>query len=71
MHACQTDYVLIACGREPKGELLQENFKEKNISGFFIAGDVKTSKFRQVGIAVGDGIYTAMSIEEYLRGKIK
>ena len=63
------DYVLIACGREPNEELLSENFMEKNISGFYIAGDIKTGKFRQTGIAVGEGIHAAMSVEEYLRGK--
>jgi len=63
------DYVIIACGREPNDTLLTEGFKEKNISGFYIAGDVKTGKFRQTGIAVGQGIHAAMSAEEYLRGQ--
>ncbi len=65
----EADFVLIACGREPNEELLSDGFKEKNISGFYIAGDVKTGKFRQTGIAVGEGIHAAMRIEEYLRGK--
>ena len=60
---------VIESGREPNEELLSENFMEKNISDFYIAGDIKTGKFRQTGIAVGEGIHAAMSVEEYLRGK--
>lgn len=66
MHTCQVDYVLIACGREPNEALLSKDFKENNISGFYIAGDVRTGKFRQIGIAVGEGIRVAMNVEEYL-----
>lgn len=65
------DFVLIACGRKPNEELISKDFIESNISGFFIAGDVRTGKFRQTGIAVGQGIQAAMQVEEYLRGKTK
>ena len=65
-----SDYVLIACGRKPNLELLSNNLKKSNIPGLFIAGDVKTGKFRQVGIAIGKGIYSAMSAENYLRGSV-
>lgn len=65
------DFVLIACGRKPNEYLISKNFMENNISGFYIAGDVRTGKFRQTGIAVGQGIQAAMTAEEYLRGKTK
>lgn len=64
----ESDYVLIACGREPSKELLPKDFEKNNIPGLYIAGDVHTGKFRQVGIAVGEGIHVAMSAEMYLRG---
>jgi len=63
----RSDYILIACGRDPNEELLVEDFKKNNISGLYIAGDVRTGMFRQVGIAIGEGIYAAMSAETYLR----
>ena len=61
--------MLIACGRNPNTELINKNYKENIIPGLFIAGDVRTGEFRQTGIAVGEGISTAMRIEEFLRGK--
>lgn len=64
----KSDYVLIACGRKPNKTLFTKDLEKNNIPGFFIAGDVKTGQFRQVGIAVGEGIYAAMVIETYLRG---
>ena len=66
----KSDYVLIACGRKPNQALFTEDFEKNKIPGFYIAGDVKTGQFRQIGIAVGDGIHTAMEVEGYLRGKI-
>ena len=63
-----SDYVLIACGRKSNKKLLTKDFDNNNIPGFIIAGDVKTGQFRQVGIAVGEGIHAAMAIEAYLRG---
>lgn len=64
----KSDYVLIACGRESNKELLYEDFEKNDIPGLFIAGDVQIGKFRQVGIAVGEGIYAAMNLEMYLKG---
>jgi thioredoxin reductase (NADPH) len=63
-----SDYILLACGRKPNKSLITKNLENNNISGFFIAGDVKTRQFRQVGIAVGEGIHAAMATEAYLRG---
>lgn len=64
-----SNYVLIACGRKPNNELLKNEIKKNNIPGLYIAGDIQTGKFRQIGIAVGQGIHAAMKIEEYIRGK--
>ncbi len=69
MTKIKSDYVLIACGRKPNDDLIKKELKKNNISGFYIAGDVKTGRFRQVGIAVGEGIQAAMNVEAYLRGK--
>ena len=63
-----SDFVLIACGRKPNNDLLKDITKN-NISRVYIAGDVKTGRYRQTGIAVGEGIYAAMKTEQYLRGK--
>jgi len=66
----KSDYVLIACGRNPNKKLLSNDLEKSNVPGLYIAGDVRTEKFRQVGIAVGEGIYAAMSAETYLRGRL-
>ena len=63
----RADYILIACGREPSKELLSGGLEESNIRGLFLAGDVGIANFRQVGIAVGEGIKAAMNAETYLR----
>jgi thioredoxin reductase (NADPH) len=71
----QSDYILVACGREPDmkfmdGELLERlrinDAGDTNVPGLFLAGDVRRGDFRQVGIAVGDGISAAMSAVSYL-----
>ena len=56
---------------EQVAEYMEDSIKElekNNIPGFYFAGDIKTGRFRQVGIAVGEGIHTAMEVESYLRG---
>jgi thioredoxin reductase (NADPH) len=63
----QSDYILISCGRKPNNELFSSISEENNISGWFIAGDVTAGRFRQVGIAVGEGIKVAMNVEMYLK----
>jgi len=67
-YANKSDYVLIACGRNPNRELLSEDLEKSNTLGLYIAGDIRTGKFRQVGIAVGEGIHAAMHVETYLKG---
>jgi len=64
----KSDYILIACGRNPNNELLTNDIEKNNIPGLYIAGDVQTGRFRQTGIAVGQGIRVAMEIDTYIRG---
>jgi thioredoxin reductase len=71
------DFILVACGREPNTWFLSPLFKKylKTISdapqtalpGLYFAGDVVRGTYRQVGIAVGDGIRAAMMTERYLK----
>jgi len=63
----KADYILIACGREPNKEILSKDIEKSNMPSLYLAGDVRTGNFRQVGIAVGDGIRAAMSVETCLR----
>jgi len=71
------DYVLAACGRLPNTEFLTSSLRksvtrstsipETGVPGLFVAGDVVRGRHRQTGIAVGDGIRSAMLAEDYLR----
>lgn len=68
----QTDYVLIAIGREPNLEFLKDdvrNESDKLIEDgrLFYIGDVKNDRFRQTAICVGDGVKAAMKIHECYR----
>jgi thioredoxin reductase len=58
------DFGLIACGREANTSVLPPELAENwtKTSGLYLVGDVRRGDFRQVGIAVGDGILAAMSI---------
>jgi thioredoxin reductase len=55
----KADYLLFAIGREPCLSFLPQGIKNNRI---YLAGDVKNGIFRQTGIAIGDGIKTAMKI---------
>ena len=68
------DLVLIACGREPNLDFLPARLRRAALKGeaapktprLFMAGDVKRGHYRQVGIAVGDGIAAAMAVAEQI-----
>ena len=67
------DYLLCAVGREPRRVLLssfseQEREALHEAGRLYTIGDAKNKNLRQVGISVGDGVRTAMSIAEQLGG---
>ncbi len=74
------DGVFIAIGMHPQTELLKNWINLDcngyiiatedcitNVSGFFVAGDVRTKRLRQVVTAVSDGANAAYSAEVFLR----
>ncbi len=64
------DGVLIAVGREPADDFVADSLRvTKTDKPLRFAGDVVNGSFRQVGIAVGDGLRCAMEITEILNGK--
>jgi len=64
--AFSSDYVLLATGRLPNVDFIDKRaLKEKNL---FLAGDVKNGFMRQVAIACGDGVKTAMKIRRMYEG---
>jgi thioredoxin reductase (NADPH) len=77
-----TDGVFIFVGMQPQTELLkgivplnQWGYVETDegmgtpIPGLFVAGDVRSKKFRQITTAVADGTIAALSAQKYLREK--
>jgi thioredoxin reductase (NADPH) len=68
------DYLLVAIGREPDLRFLSQNLLQTlpdlEKSGLYhLAGDAKNGMFRQVSIAVGDGIRAAMTVSNTLLEK--
>ena len=74
------DLILVACGRTPNTtplaptlhKCLEENLivPETSIPGLYLVGDVARKQYRQVGIAVGDGIRAAMLAEKYIKQRM-
>ena len=68
----QVDYLVIAAGRSPHTDFITERTKEiiphlVCHRRLYLVGDVKRGIYRQVAIAVGDGVYAAMKIGNALR----
>ncbi len=59
------DYLLVAIGRIPNTELINNNKHAKSIEGLYVAGDV-CNAYRYVGIAVGDALKAAAEVHKYL-----
>ena len=72
----KADFILIAVGREPVYPLIDcqlinfENNGVENNDGLFFAGDVKNEIYRQLHIAAGDAMQTAMKVQEYLKKSV-
>ena len=67
-----TEDILVAIGKIPNIEILDISIRTNlstKPSGLSIVGDAKRDSFRQVGIAVGDGLLAAMQIKKYLDEK--
>lgn len=65
----EADYVILAIGRIPRLDFLSEGLKARMArleeeGRLYQIGDVKNGLYRQVSIAVGDGVRAAMSICE-------
>lgn len=62
------DYLVFAIGREPDSYLIEnikiEKFINKNL---FLIGDLINGNFRQTSISVGQGVRTAMEINDILK----
>jgi len=61
------DYVIGAIGRKPNVGFLSEKLlkaykEEKEVKSLYFIGDVMRGFYRQVGIAVGDGLLAAMEV---------
>jgi thioredoxin reductase (NADPH) len=76
----EADRLLIACGREPRLDILDPSLIDilrssdrasmAGIPGLYLAGDVVADGRRQVGIAIGSGLTAAMMADHYLRKKM-
>ena len=77
MGPIETDRLLIACGREPRLDILAsslialsstgERTHAADMPGLYLAGDIVADRRRQAGIAIGSGLNAAMLAEQYLR----
>lgn len=70
----EADYIVIAIGRLPHKDFYSDNLVkvEKKLlsqNSLYLTGDVKNGIFRQVAIAVGDGIEAAMEIYKKIKEK--
>lgn len=70
------DKILIACGRVPNLEILDSKLRrhlygkglpETGIPGLYLVGDIARKRYRQIGIAIGDGLLAAMMADSFLK----
>lgn len=60
------DFVMPELKRNQQGEIVIDKLGRTNIPGVFAAGDVTDTPYKQIGIAVGQGITAALSCVDYL-----
>jgi alkyl hydroperoxide reductase subunit AhpF len=61
-----SDFVMPEIDRNERGEIVIDKFCKTNIPGMFAAGDVTDIQYKQIGIAVGQGICAGLSCVDYL-----
>jgi len=73
--ACEADVLLAAIGRDPNVSFLADEIRQSieengtgGLPGFHLAGDVRRGLHRQVAVAVGDGLVSAMQITALFSG---
>jgi len=74
--AISADYVVVAIGREGSRSYFSERLRSMEAEliesrKLYLIGDIKNGIFRQIGIAVGDGIKAAMEINNDFTKRIK
>jgi thioredoxin reductase (NADPH) len=52
--------------KDPWGYIITNEDMATNIEGVYAVGDLRSKKFRQATIAVGEGTIAAMAVEKYL-----
>ncbi len=60
------DFVVPELARSAQGEIKVDALCKTNIPGVFAAGDVTDIPYKQIGVAVGQGISAALSCVDYL-----
>lgn len=59
------DFIDIVEKNKP-GEIIVDMYGRTNVPGIFAAGDVTTTPYKQIGVAVGQGVAAALSAVTYL-----
>lgn len=78
----ETDGLFVYIGMEPKTDLFKgkvntnqwgyiqaDEDMKTNISGIYVAGDVREKKVRQIATAAADGVVAGIMAEKYINGK--
>ncbi len=78
----ETDGLFVYIGMEPKTDLFKgkvdtnqwgyiqaDEDMKTNISGIYVAGDVREKKIRQIATAAADGVVAGIMAEKYINGK--
>ena len=52
--------------RNARGEIIVDKIMATSMPGVFAAGDVTDTPYKQIGVAVGQGIAAALSCFDYL-----